>query len=262
MRKALTKLVRDYSVPVSTVGGSIVYYPPHDPTKPVYCTGITTAMKKKLYVLGPKRPKPTPVRRPTVDRKAVLARLPVEQKVILASRGRTRGSLVHRQIMERINYDKQTFKKLNPHGIHPFTERFFSVCAQRSWTPLAAEVVSVSPQLRLGAIIDTIMFDRKAEKLLFVELKTSYDGDVFHKIDGAWTGLLPDALAARFPCTPRNRSILQIAAGTLLFQQTTGLKPELCEAWVMRIGEGGEELHQVRNDFIRTHVTSLLSKIV
>lgn len=172
-------------------------------------------------------------------------------------RGAVRGSYIHQQIEAAVMLDRAAFQRKYREGMNPWAHNLMGDILKRGMRPFRAEFVVYDLTIGCATQIDLVAVD-PAGTLVFIENKTGYGG-------GAWTRAEPDvywttpALARlpNFPCTPRNKAIVQITLGAIMAAKMLSLPMNAYRLAVMRIDEHVIEYTPVNADFLLTEGIAL-----
>jgi hypothetical protein len=271
-QKSNAQKILKQQLPLVHEGGTYVYVP-GGTRNPVTMVGLTTAMSKYLYAplqavkKRARKPAETPAaklkrQRSKARQVALRAKLTVQQRMMMSLKGRVRGSLIHRHIMDRLTLDDENFLRRNTTGIHPWARRLLEVFVGRGWHPIAAEFPALDANINMATQNDLVAVDESG-KLVFIEDKTGYADDAFNQVDAVWSFELPAALRGRFPCTPRNRAIVQATLGALMAVSRLRLEDDAFSVWVARIDDSTVELFPVKQSFLHLvaiHIYPYLGK--
>ena len=196
--------------------GSI--YQLHEDDKIVYLKGLTTLMKEALWADG--APKHSAAEKHVVQlhrQTAARTRItPMELKGRHAKlTGVVRGMYIHRQIENYVRLTEEEFKNEYPEGMHPWAALLLREMLALNWRPFKAEFKVHDKEMGVGYSID-LMAVTQDGIILEIETKTGHSGGLFHT-DTSWQWLPDSPFAGRgWPCTPRNRAIVQqLIGGTM-----------------------------------------------
>ncbi len=206
---------------ISTQNGHGYAYVPLQATQArIPLDGVTSVMSCALYHWAAKK-----ARRPTVaaakqyDKraeardKADLALLPGPLR---SQMGHERGTMIHAQMDALINMDPETFLHIHRYGAHPWAVASLkTMVLGKGWLPLRAEFPVADLELGMATRIDMVACTG-AGRIVVIEYKTGYAGGKFDREDrNEWSSPVLRRLAevGVWPCTPRNRAIIQCMLG-------------------------------------------------
>lgn len=246
--------------------------------------GVTTLMRELFYASDVPRPGATPAARAAAagERRAARKRDRDQWGVskgpdkpsftrptagvgglspLLALRGFERGTLIHQQIEDAVLHDADHFARRHPHGMHPWARSLMRALLARGLRPFKSEFIVHDPVLRLATKIDLVAVDQQG-RLVFIENKTGYAGAAWHNVAAGgpspspkddphhWRQAYLSALAF-FPCTARNRAVVQSVLGALMAVRTFGLGRATYRVAVARVDDDGVDYVAVTDDFVQ-----------
>lgn len=134
-----------------------------------------------------------------------------------STEGRSRGSLIHRQLRDFFNESHEKFK-VKHEGVHDYTKK--AIIAMKSWnmTPIKAEVPICDPKQKIGTGIDAVCL--RDSKLCFLEFKSGGDG-YFEKGSGNMKGIL-ELLSN----CPKNQAFIQLIVENEITRRNYGVSAD------------------------------------
>jgi hypothetical protein len=152
--------------------------------------------------------------------------------------GKTRGSLVHRELRDFFNLDEKTFKAKHPKP-HLFTKKAIVAMAMWDLTPMKAEFAICDPKLMIGTGIDAICI-RNGEKFIILDWKCGFDG-YFEKGNGFMSGILN-----KITNCPLHQGYIQLLIESEILKRNYGITVD--EMAVIQITKDGISPKHVPNE--------------
>lgn len=167
--------------------------------------------------------------------------------------GQARGSLVHRQMVDVLfctSMEEFHHRPGNQMGLHPYVPRLIALMLERHVRPLKAEYRIHSFELGCATQVDVVGVDRDG-CITFVEIKTGYSEGAFDKERGGDIWIIPglDAKRDSFPCTDRNKAIVQLVLGAEMCIRELGLDRQFVRYMLLRIDDMGSQVIQLSPEF-------------
>lgn len=173
---------------------------------------------------------------------------------VLQLRGAKRGTLVHRQIEDFVyceSLEAMRRKPANHIGIHYFAPLLLLRMVALRTRPLLSEFRTHDASIGCATKVDTIGIDEYG-RLVFFENKTGYSNGKFTKLSRErWLCPALAERAARFPCTPRNKAVVQVVLGAAMTMRMLNIPAHMIRAIVLRVDEYGVCDEEVNADFFR-----------
>jgi hypothetical protein len=164
-------------------------------------------------------------------------------------RGAVRGSYIHQQIEAAVMLDAGSFARKYREGMNPWAHHLMADIIARGMRPFRAEFVVYDLHIGCATQIDLVAVDKDGT-LVFIENKTGYGNGVWARpTDAYWVTPTLSRLPS-FPCTPRNKAVVQITLGAIMAAKMLGLSMKAYRLAVMRIDEHVIEYIPVASDFI------------
>lgn len=232
----------------------------HEEGQPVmHLRGLTTLMKTALWEessasLSPAEKHMVQLHRQTAARTRVVS-MPLKG-VHKKLTGYMRGRYIHRQIENYVRLTVDEFNKEYPEQMHPWATLLIASMLERDWRPCRAEYKVYDKEMRTGHMIDIVAVDAKG-RLLFIEVKTGYSGGIFvSDISHRW---LPDTPFANrgWPCTPKNRAIVQIMLGATMAASNLNLPVGSYRVYVAHVDNLRVEYTEVTRRMLRNEAPGL-----
>lgn len=144
------------------------------------------------------------------------------------SDGIKRGKLVHNQLCEYGNKENnKTFAENNP-ILHVYTKRAIDFLKKYNLKPIISEYPISDSDFKIGTAVDMIAMDENG-KIILIEWKSGMN-TYFKRGNVSMNGPLSDRSNS-----PLNQALLQLLFTSILFEQTTSIKPD--DAIVVHINE-------------------------
>ncbi len=144
--------------------------------------------------------------------------------------GKDHGTQVHGELEKFTNYiingqgkDKFFSDVSDP---DPCTLRVLSYLESKKWIPILSEHKIWDEDLRLATSVDMIALDMRTGKVIMIELKTGYEGEIYGPTEN--DPKFPAPLETITNC-PLNRHMLQLLSMDLILKKKYGISlDELC----------------------------------
>lgn len=176
--------------------------------------------------------------------------------------GSRRGTEVHHQLGLAVRYGLAAFRsRVGGDGVHKFTESILHALAQKGWRLVRSEYIAYDAALGISAHVDLVAVDESG-RLIFIEIKTGYAGGKFERLTNRqiWT-IPPFHGRIDFPCTVRNKAVVQIGLGAMMAAKRLRLPPEAYRAVVMQIEERLLRIIPLHRTFIQGDLSVLYSHL-
>ena len=150
--------------------------------------------------------------------------------------GRARGTKVDAQLTRLVNAGPSGLKKVG--HVYNLTRLALAAFAQRELEPIVAQRVVASERHRVGTAADIVCFDKKANRIVVVELKTGHDQG--RKAAARKNGLackMRGPLAQASDCVV-HRHLAQLAVTVGLLKREQATLDRIAELGVEREPEG------------------------
>jgi len=138
------------------------------------------------------------------------------------TRGHDLGSKVHKQVARLVNGEGRELVRPEP-----IARNFIRYMQRYEWTPLAAELPCVIPEVRVGTMVDVIAMDADGQYVL-IENKIGY-GDTMHKARSYMKGPLMNVTDC-----PLNQHFVQLAMMRLMLERTHEIKVPVENCFVLQ----------------------------
>ena len=249
--------VRNYKSPVACEGRSYELYVEGDP-KAKRLKGVTSLLRD--YLVSPELRKPSKIQKhvASLARQAAQVHMPTRRTKQDRLSGYARGSRIHRQLQDYVMLDEAHFRRVHPEGMHPMATALLQAFLGIDWRPFAAEFLVHDARLRAGTCIDELLV-AKDGTIIFTEVKSGYDGIFETDETQFWRPGSPFA-GRRWPCTPKNRAIVQLMLGVVWAAQNLALPQDAYRAVVVHVdGVRGVRFYEVEKAFILAEAPRLLA---
>ena len=198
-------------------------------TKKLLYSGLTTRLKSILY---PELEENPFLKKSTEQRKSKYYTSKKKIKNCLAY-GKEHGTLVHSQLEYFVKK-----KKENPNitiydvieTVDECTLRIISLCEKKEWSFVDSEFMIYDEQSRVATAIDLLVYHKKTDKLILIELKSGYTSEVygFHKNDSKFIAPFDNITNC-----PKNRHMLQLMAMREILARKYKIKVD--ESYILRV---------------------------
>lgn len=178
--------------------------------------------------------------------KTTASQLQVKSSPLAEITGSELGTLVHRQVLDVLTCSTaEQFRGRpgNQWGLHPFVPRIIHLLLKSGIRPVHSDYRIHDTTLKCATEIDIVGVNAQGG-IVFIEIKTGSS-------DGAWTtekgGEIWFAAPLHrrritFPCTPKNKAIVQVLMGGEMCMRRFGLPVDTVTFVVLRIGYDGHSL--------------------
>lgn len=226
--------------------------------------GITTIMEHTMFKKGPRK-------EASAKRSARVGNLvhkPRARRDVANERsgdtaaGIVQGNRVHHELSLATQYGVDNYKAHTDDGtVHPYTERVIQIIVANDWRLVRSEYIACDKLIGFSSFIDLIAVDKKG-RLIFIELKTGYSGGQFERVTNRYVWHIhPFRDRVEFPCTMRNRAVIQIGMGAMMAAKHLGLPLKSFLAHVLQVEQGVIRLIPLRREFVQKDLVALYEQL-
>jgi len=223
------------------IGGGFRYVPKEEGAAAIPLRGLTTVMEARLFHHGGGDTVAAPRAPPIVN--GISSQGPLRHYT-----GHKRGTLIHKQLEDKVNLDRASYRRVHPHGSHAWVRLLRNERRARGYRQFRGEFLVYHMGVKLATPIDALLSDKKG-RIIVDEVKSGYRG-TFTVPDGhVWT--IP-ALAHFFPvCTVHARAVIQVVLGAEMLRQRWGIPYERLRPCVTRVDDEMTEFFFVPRQVFR-----------
>ncbi len=227
------------------------YYVPRDRTQPkINLRGITRLMGTILFDTEKIRP-------PRPPRPSVRPLLPPDSPLSRKS-GRVLGTLVHKQLADKITLDDDNCRRLHPNE-HPWVDSIKGAMELGAGlTPFCPEFRVESLERHVATAVDTLAYDSHG-RIWVIEVKTGSRDGLFDMVDG--DGWIVDFLRPLLPFTPFGRSAVQLMITAELLRLQFGIPLRKMRLAIFRVDDAAVELSEIDPRVFQDYGPALLDAI-